>query len=29
MWTGLNPIGRNIGRVFFLSVLFDTTIYPW
>ena len=29
MWTGLSPIGSNIGRAFFLSVLFDTTIYPW
>ena len=29
MWTGLSPIGRNIGRAFFLSVLFDTAIYPW
>ena len=29
MWTGLSPIGSNIGRAFFLSVLFDTAIYPW
>ena len=29
MWTGLSPIGSNIGGAFFLSVLFDTTIYPW
>ena len=29
MWTGLSPIGSNTGRAFFLSVLFDTTIYPW
>ena len=29
MWTGLSPIGSNIGRAFFLSVIFDTTIYPW
>ena len=29
MWKGLSPIGSNIGRAFFLSVLFDTIIYPW